>query len=85
MILVQQTYVTHGYGASLQSIRTVKPVGSDRVRARLKEHQTYLQLDATMIALLLCCRILSATLSLTVAASGPGSNIFTILGINGWR
>jgi hypothetical protein len=85
VILIQQTYETHGYGASLRSIRTVKPVGSDRVRARLKEHAACLQLDAKMAALLLCCRILSATLSLTVAASGPGPNIFTILGINGWR
>jgi hypothetical protein len=34
---------------------------------------------------MLRCRILSATLSLTVAASGSGANIFTILGVNGWR
>jgi hypothetical protein len=38
-----------------------------------------------MVPALLLCRILSATLSLTVTASGPGPNIFTILGINGWR
>lgn len=33
----------------------------------------------------ICRRILSATLSLTVASSSPGPNYFTILGVNGWQ
>ena len=37
MILNQQTYVPHDYGASLRRIRTEKSFGSDQVRARLKE------------------------------------------------
>ena len=44
-----------------------------------------MQLGCRKLAPVLCCRILSATLSLTVAASGQGPNIFTILGIHGWR